>query len=170
MPHDREGIPVEYTSTGVGKGKSEGLGMGKRRYLLALSVPLLLLTAFFSTRTAAATTFGTGSPGLTAWPTFGGPGGDTTSPDCNPFTTCWVILGNPANASASIAWTAAENEEDGSKVTFTPPSGVLAPGQHVKVIIHNQPCDEGGEWDFTGYALSKNVSGYAEAVVRNACG
>jgi hypothetical protein len=151
--------------------------MSKRRYLLALSVPLLLLTVAFSTRTTAATatsaTVGTGSPGFTAWPTFGGPGGDTTSPDCN-GSTCWVILGNPANASASLVWGADSVPEtgfNGAPVTFTPSHGVLAPGQHVKVIIHNTPCeDSGNEWIFSGYALSTNVSGNAEAIVPNACG
>jgi hypothetical protein len=150
--------------------------MSKRRYLLALSVPLLMLTVAFSTRTTAAATAtaatGTGSPGFTVWPTFGGPPGDTTSPDCN-GSTCWVILGNPANASASLAWgaTTYETGANGGPITFTPSHGVLAPGQHVKVIIHNTPCDDdGNEWIFSGYALSTNVSGNAEALVPHDCG
>jgi hypothetical protein len=145
--------------------------MSKRRYLLALSVPLLLLTVAFSTRTTAATatTTGTGAPGFTVWPTYGGPGGDTTSPDCSNYSTCWVLLGNPANASASLEWSAFATGEDSGKITFTPSGGVLAPGQHVKVIINNNPCDA-GEWQFTGYALSKSVSGNADAIVGHDCG
>lgn len=147
--------------------------MSKRRYLLALSVPILLLTVAFGTRTATATTVGTGAPGFTVWPTFGGPPGNTTSPDCNPVSTCWEIIGNPANASASLKWSAISNVpgSNGAPVTFTPSHGVLAPGQHVKVIIHNNPCDDNGnEWVFSGTALTNQISGSALAIVPTSCG
>jgi hypothetical protein len=149
--------------------------MSKRRYLLALSVPLLMLTVAFSTRTTAATptTTGTGAPGFTVWPTYGGPPGNTTSPDCN-GAVCWVILGNPANASASLSWDAVSNQQQGANggpVTFTPASGILKPGQHVKVLIHNNPCEDGGNiWYFTGAALSYQITGNALAMVPNSCG
>jgi hypothetical protein len=149
--------------------------MGKRRYLLlALSVPILLLTVAFSTRTTAATataaTVGTGSPGFTVWPTYGGMNGDTTSPDCPKiYSTCWVILGNPANASSALKWEGGTPDSPGANggpVVFTPSSGVLKPGQHVTVTITNWPCqDTGGEWDFLGSAVSKTIFGNAEAIV-----